>query len=274
MLYCVGVRVIRMGDILSKMGQIDDADAASLASTDHALEVALSMSRPQNWRGTGASQALLKIARDEGLPLSWVPRAETIKALDSAEDATARLAVLTAHRNEIITDCQVLLDECVANELTDTVALASRAVDATKNGHPEAGMALAVALAEPLAVWASRPRVTGFDSKKEQEDWEKLRNRRGAKYKHAQIEIDRLEPGDVGPWSFCYQVLIAPLPRFFTSYYPENGALPAGLSRHAVAHQPTLSHFSETNTLLSLMLVTSILRQMQQWIEEVGPDDV
>jgi hypothetical protein len=69
---------------------------------------------------------------------------------------------------------------------------------------------------------------------------------------------------------FCYQVLIAPLPRFFTRYIPEKGdPLPEGLSRHAVAHQPTLSHFSETNTLLSLMLVTSIVRQMQDWFEEV-----
>ncbi len=268
----MGVRMTRMGDILARMPEIDDLDAAERAKTDHALEVALSMGRPRNWWGTGANQALLRAARDEGLPLSWIPQAATIKELAAAEDAAARLAVLIAHRDEVISDCEELLEECHADELADQVTLARKAIAAVKGGHPESGMALAVALGDPLAVWASQPRVTGFDSKAERAEWEKLRKTKG-KSRHAQIEIDRLGPGAVAHWDFCYQVLIAPVPRFFTRYDPEKGdPLPEGLSRHAVAHQPTLAHFSETNTLLALMLVTSILRQMQDWIEEMGPD--
>jgi hypothetical protein len=70
------------------------------------------------------------------------------------------------------------------------------------------------------------------------------------------------------------KVLIAPIHRFFTGWYPDRGQKPPdGLSRHVVAHQPTQQHFSPENALLSLMLVTSLLREEQAWAEEVRRQD-
>jgi hypothetical protein len=270
------VKMRSMKDIRAMLPFVDDFDAAERARTDGALESALSMSRPKNWWGTGAGQRLLRAARDEGLPLMWVPRAATIKELDNAPDADARLAVMAAHQDEIISDCEDLLNQCTDEDLNDRVSLALLAVDAMKAGHHQAAMALAVAIAEPLAVWASTPRVRAFESKQDQADWEKQRKNRstGGKYNYARIEIGRLPPGDVEFWDFNDQVLMLPVPRFFTSFFPERGdPVPTSLSRHAVVHQPTLSHFSEINALLSIMLVSSILRSQEEWIEEVRHDD-
>lgn len=134
-------------------------------------------------------------------------------------------------------------------------------------------MALAVAIGEPLAVWASKPRAKAFDSEAAHYAWSKRQADPRMKYRLAQLEQDEVGADFAEPWNFQYQVLIAPIPRFFTSWFPASGApAPAHLSRHVVAHQPTRAHFTQTNALLSLMLVTGILREQQSWIEEVAFD--
>jgi len=263
---------LTMGDILSTLPRIDDADVVERAKTDRALRSALEMCRPSNWWGTGASQSLLKAARAEGLPLAWVPRSRTIIDLDRASGAQARLLVLQGNRAEILQDCADTFDECMDAWIADGAALARQSLEAICAGHHEAGMALAVALGEPLAAWAATPRVRAFWSPQDKVDWEKERKK--SKYAWAKIEIDRVGDGDVEPWDFNYQVLIAPIPRFFTAWWPSQGIPPPdGLSRHAVAHQPTVAHFSTTNSLLAIMLVSSILRAQQEWSEEVRHDD-
>lgn len=62
--------------------------------------------------------------------------------------------------------------------------------------------------------------------------------------------------------------------RFFTPWRPSDATPPPShLSRHVVAHQAAVEHFTATNALLSLMLVTSIIRTQQAWIEEVRIQD-
>ena len=64
--------------------------------------------------------------------------------------------------------------------------------------------------------------------------------------------------------------LIAPIVGFFKPFRVKNGdPIPTALSRHVVAHRATRVHFCEENALLALMLVTSLLREMQSWSEEV-----
>jgi len=79
---------------------------------NRALSAALELCRPRNWWGTGASQSLLRAARSEGLPLSWVPRSEIIVELDGCADDKARLHVLESRRGLILQDCEDTLGEC------------------------------------------------------------------------------------------------------------------------------------------------------------------
>jgi hypothetical protein len=89
------------------------------------------------------------------------------------------------------------------------------------------------------------------------------------KYRWAEYELATVGV-NLSRYEFKYQVLIAPIPRFFTPWYPDAGVpAPETLSRYVVAHQPTVSHFSVENALVSLMLATSLLREQQAWAEEV-----
>lgn len=260
-------------DIIAQLQYVDDPDAAGRAKTDSALKAALSLARPSNWWGTGANQSLLVPARDDGLPLSWIPRADTIKALNAGTSRLERITVLMDRHAEVVEDCATALDECDEDEIVDTVYLARCAVDALVEGHHEAAMALAVSMAEPLAQWASTPRVRSYDSAADEEQWEK-QLKSTSKYKHAGAEIDRLAPGTVSPWEFCWQVLIAPIPTFFAEWWPESTIPPpTKLSRHVVAHLARRDQFTQENALLAIMLVVSILREQQEWALEVRIDD-
>jgi len=144
---------------------------------NRALSAALELCRPRNWWGTGASQSLLRAARSEGLPLSWVPRSEIIVELDGCADDKARLHVLESRRGLILQDCEDTLGECTDEWVIDDVTLARRALEAIRAGHDEAGMALAVALGEPRAAWAATPRARAFWSEEDRADWEKKRSK-------------------------------------------------------------------------------------------------
>lgn len=266
------MRFLTFSEIRAAFPRVDDLDILERARVDPAFRAALEICRPRNWWGTGASQSLLRAARDEGLSLAWVPRSQTIVELNEAADAQARLMVLQSRFDETLQDCHEILDECTDEWVTDGVTLARRALDAIRSGHHEAGMALAVAVGEELAAWAATPRVRAFWSREDRADWEKKRKK--SRYAWASIEIDRAGDGDVEPGDFKYQVLIASIPRFFTPWRPEWGKPPPkGLSRHIVAHHPTPDHFSQSNALLSIMLITSILREQQEWSEEVRDND-
>jgi hypothetical protein len=62
------------------------------------------------------------------------------------------------------------------------------------------------------------------------------------------------------------KALIAPIPRFFEPFYPDRGdPVPSSLSRHAVAHQPTVEHFSRENAIMAVMLASSLLRERESY---------
>ena len=258
---------IKFGDVITALKHVDDPDAAERAKTEPAMRMALDMSRPPNWQGTGMNDALLLIARDEGISLAWIPRPEIVKEIGAAPDASARQQVLTARHDDILDDCRDALSQCKDASLSDQTAIAGKALSAVADGHHEAGMALAVSLGEPLAAWASTPRVRMHDSPEARDQWEAARKK--SKYKWASIEIDAVGT-DITPYVFKYQVLTAPIPSFFTPFHPGTGGpAPESLSRHVVAHQPTLTHLTALNSLKAVMLVTAILREMQDWAEEM-----
>src|SRR5207244_11126635 len=72
--------------------------------------------------------------------------------------------------------------------------------------------------------------------------------------------------GDMSLRELRRAIAIAPLPRFYTEWYPASGTPPpTALSRHATVHNPSLQQFSEENALLALMLVVSLLREITEW---------
>lgn len=259
----------KFSDVIAESDHVDDPDVFERMKTTPALRAALEMTRPENWWGTGLSpRVLFAIARDDGIPVVWVPPSAVLLDLAAAPDHNARMAVLLARRQEIVDHCKVVICHCDDPWVADMHALIARAIAAYEDDHQEAAMALAVSAGESLALWASTPRIKCFKSEAEQEAWEKSRKKAG-KYAWATLELSAVG-ADFSKYDVPRQVLIAPIHRFFTTWYPDSGQKPPDdLSRHVVAHQPTQRHFSPENALLSLMLVTSLLREMQVWSEEV-----
>jgi hypothetical protein len=265
-------RFLRWAEIEPEFEHVDDPDVLQRIATSPTLRMALEVARPKNWWGIGVSpERLIDISRDEGIPLAWVPRREVIAQLVQAKDSAVRSQVLLTSEQVILEDCDTSLEECTDPWLASTVPLALRAVATHRSGFYEAGMALAVSLGEPLASWGAEPRVRTFTSRQQQEAWQARVKK--ATYQRATLELNdaQLDPHrrDV-----IWQALAAPIPKFFTTWHRhQNVPPPNDLSRHVVAHQPSVQHFSRRNALVSLMLVSSLLRAQQDWSEEVRASD-
>ncbi len=66
---------------------------------------------------------MLVAARDDGLPLSWIPRTDTIKALNAGASRLERITALMDRHPDVVEDCATALDECDEDEIADTVYL-------------------------------------------------------------------------------------------------------------------------------------------------------
>ncbi len=260
-----------MKDVLAELDHVYDPDVLIRASTNPALRLALEMSRPNNWHGIGLTpDHLLPLAVDDGIPVVWVPSTDVLRAL-VATPSGQRHAVLMTHEAQVIADCRARLGECEDPWLADAAYLLSKAIDAFDNGHHEAAMALAVSIGEPLALWASVPRVQFFDSKADRDEWKENRGRK--KYLLASIELAAASTGAQQHRSEVLRhAFVAPVKTFFTEFRAGDPE-PDLLSRHVVAHAPTKAHFNRTNVVISLMLATSILREQEEWCEEVRATD-
>ena len=64
---------------------------------------------PGNLRSVEDLEVVASIALDEGLPLSWVPRAEIVSCLAEADGPEARVRILTERRDDILDDCEAVL---------------------------------------------------------------------------------------------------------------------------------------------------------------------
>jgi hypothetical protein len=267
---------IRLEDIINEFDHVDDPDVLDKAKTNRALAHALEMSRPENWRGSGLTpEQILPLALDDAIPVAWVPPTDILqKLVRSPRDQ--RLGVLMSHQDSIFDQCRSLVTECVDPWIEDEQVLVDHVLDAYADRHYEAAMALAVAVGEPLALWASQPRVLAFDSEAEVAAWEKTKADRRNKYKLAELELAAVAPQTkLRRLDVLRSALIGPIPKFLTPFHGKpDEPIPETVSRHATVHKPTVKHFSVENSLLALMLVTSILRAQQEWCEEVRMSDV
>jgi hypothetical protein len=178
-----------LDEIIAEFDHVDDPDVLERMKTNPALRAALEAIRPENWWGTGLSpKALLAIARDDAIPVVWVPPSAVLSDLAAAPDRNARVAVLLARKQEIVDHCKMTIHHCDDPWVADERTLAEKAIAAYEDGHQEAAMALAVCVGESLAIWASTPRWQVFASEADRDKWEKKRKKAG-RYKWAALEV-------------------------------------------------------------------------------------
>lgn len=260
--------MVSIRDIIDQFEFVNDPDALERATGNSALKIALDWLRPPNWHGSGLTPAqVLPIASESGIPVAWVPPRSVLLELVAAKPEQ-RVAVLMASEHVVLGQCKALVAECDDAELRDPQTLAERAVRALEDGHHEAAMALAVAVAEQPAIWASERRVLSFLSDDERKAYEEAAK---SKYSLARSELEVLATTRTRfRTKVPRRALLSPIPKFFQKFYPEQGdAVPETASRHATVHHPTIEHLTRENSLLAIMLCISLLREQQAWIDEV-----
>lgn len=199
-------------------------------------------SLPPNWPSDVDLEVLISAIQDDGLPLVWVPRAEVVTNLLATPDRPERVQVLISHTSEIVEDCRVTLSEVTHASLSGQRLLAEKALAAFKDGHHEAAQALAVVVTETA--------VTHFFQGKNTADIKKEVN---------------LDPEYVYITQLRAKAALAPIGVFFTAWYPNSGApAPEALSRHVSVHQADQKHYSRGNAVVAILLVTSVLRALQE----------
>ncbi len=199
---------------------------------------------PPNWPDDIDLDAVQAVIQDDGLPLVWVPRAEIVANLLAAADRTARVELLLAHEQEIIADCRAVLSDVSHDTLTGQLPLAVKALDAFKSGHYEAAQALAVtvtetAVSDALGTYSEARQKAAFD------------------------------PDRVTLRQLRVQAALAPIGPFYTIWYPRSGKpAPETLSRHVTVHHAEQWHYTRGNSAVAILLLTSVLRALQELAEE------
>jgi len=220
-----------IGDALPKI------DLSGLARALQRLREAL----PANWDSLDLYQELAEIAREDGIPVVWVPPGEVLMELVAASDRSARLQVLRTRQTEVLTGCRDVLSEVAEADMVVRVPQALEAISALESGLAAAAQTLAVAVTE--AVLTAHV-ANGRTYKKLADD--------------VDVDVEELSIAELRG-----AVALLPVIRFYTTWWSSSGTPPpAELSRHVTVHLAPASHLTADNALVAVMLLTSILRDL------------
>jgi hypothetical protein len=195
--------------------------------------------RPPNWVRDADIRELDRLVKDEGIPLAWVPRAEVVEMVRAAPDRASRLDVLLTARSEVLADCSEVLRAIDDPEFVGREPLARRAIAAMNEGHHESAMALAVNVVDSMMRTEYRVRY-------------------GELLKQLNYEL-----GDVLIRDSRWRLSLAPCVKFFAEFDFWSDPPPDDLARHAAVHKADIEHYNETNSLIAVMLLVSVMRGLQ-----------
>ncbi|HUV57759.1 MAG TPA: hypothetical protein VMV96_03015 [Acidimicrobiales bacterium] len=212
------------------------------------LRAALNRWLPVNLRDFVALDVVASVALDEGIPLSWVPRAKIVILLIEADGQAARVGILADRRNDILDDCEEALG-LIAHEWAVQCRSAIAAMRANLDGPAQSH---ASNIIDSI--------VLGLHGK----------NGREHAKTRAQEEFDEL------PLQLAAENLsLRPLFRAFTTWFPNTGIDPPDyFARHATSH--AVGHpgvFAPVSALVAVMLATSLTVQYAPDEPSIGLDD-
>ncbi|MBT3078445.1 MULTISPECIES: hypothetical protein [Streptomyces] len=125
-------------------------------------------------------------------------------------------------------------------------------VAAWGDGHPETAACMALLAVEELAHQVSR-----VD--------------RSKKHKGLQDVAEAVVSND--DWFPQGQTVLSPLFPLYAQYWAHKGhEVPERLSRHALVHSISLGHLSKGHAIVAIMLMISLLRELQERCDEVRDD--
>ncbi|MBD1269933.1 helix-turn-helix domain-containing protein [Aeromicrobium tamlense] len=203
---------------------------------------------PPNWPAEVPSfEVLNEILNEDGIPLVWVPRQSIVEALFAAKDRRERVEILLNERSAVTRDCQEATAKMTHPRTSGSKPLAFAAIKALSDGHDEAAQALAVVVTESAVQTAL-----------------------AKSYSKISHEV-RIDAAEIGLRALRYRAALAPVASFYTPYYPSTGEKPSALSRHVSVHYAESDHYTSANSLLSVLLMTSVLLALDDYWSRVQP---
>jgi hypothetical protein len=192
--------------------------------------------------------------RDEGIPLTWVPRPELVTELISASDSVTRGNLLVARDKEVIEDCTGVLDQLSDPDvvaLAEAVRVAILAYDA--GAGPAAQSHCANVFDRLLRDVVGRGFIiTGRNGRFHHDDVHK-------KLKRKAVSDETLIN------EFRASCVLSPAAPALREFLGGRDPIPTVFNRHATAHAVgSTIQFSTANAIISIMLVTSLLREVQE----------
>jgi hypothetical protein len=204
---------------------------------------------PPNWDADVDLELIGTILNDEGIPLVFVPNKAVLRQLLAAPVRADRVAILVQARDEVLADCQSTLAGVAHSSLAGQLPLAKDAVASCQDGHDPSGQALAVSVVETI-----------------------VSNILGMNYRQAKQDLV-LDFDDLPYTEVRVKAALAPVPKFYTSWYPKSGLpAPVELSRHVSIHQADVQHYTQENALIASMLVASVMKAVDESQHEAQPD--
>ncbi len=203
---------------------------------------------PSNWPpGPGEAHFTLSAAKqiveNEGIPLSYIPRAEVVSELTHAADRSARDAILVARCAEIMEDCEESLHRQLDLAVADQRELLLDAIRALKNGHHRPAQSLSVDVCTTVIEAHINAKHNKAKNECQVNDLDEA------------LKEDRLR----------YVLGVAPVVNLMTDWSPKSGKpRPVPLSRHVCAHQAHTDHFTLENAIVAVMVATSLIRSLDE----------
>jgi hypothetical protein len=208
---------------------------------------------PPNWPEKPMfSSRYLPISRDDGIPIVWVPRSDIVSGLLDCSDRASCLKLLRERQVDILEDCRRCVAESTHPQLGEVQVLAGQALEAFTSGLMAPSQALAVILCESLIADHVVPS--------------------GSRSVYAAAKEEALVDEHVTIVAMRRAFALAPIDRFFTGWFRTSpGPSPTELSRHLSVHLPSLQQYSPENSLIAVMLLASLLREIHQELTDTAP---
>lgn len=172
---------------------------------------------------------------DEGLPIAWVPRSETVRMVFAAESPAARRAVYGRRWQSLVTDCERLTDRMNSVATIRYVRFLRAAIRSIREGHSESAQALAATTLDTA--------VAEFFDLNTYKEWI------GTKA--------RIEPDELSVRRFFITCQLWGIHRQF--HARDGDSIPGTFNRHGSVHAVSARQYSRLNAVLGLAHLTSLL---------------
>lgn len=193
---------------------------------------------PGNWHGFDVPlEAVIGVAKEEGLALVWAPRGELVVQLLAAADADARRTLLAEHADDVLDDCAEMIGEVDHAALTAQRARLLEAVAAHQAGLHGPAQAMSAVVVTDLLQHVYRHgrlyKVRSSPLRLKEDDEQLLRDLKVAILVEAAV-VAVANEGDVPPGA----------PTF---------------NRHMSLHRVSDAAYSLPQALMALLLATGLL---------------